>query len=113
MFEKMRSKTVKRILGETSQETKDKVRLQTMHSLLRKARYFYYEGDGLSEVMTDYEYDMMEKEYDILAKKLKTEENRRITNFVGFDIGIPMNIFEQSFYCSLYHLSAENKRCEQ
>lgn len=62
--------------------------LNFMHKQLRKARYFYYEKS--KSIMTDYEYDIIEKRYDELCYKYKICEGSKITNFVGFNIAIPM-----------------------
>ncbi len=68
-----------------------KEELNEMHRLLRKARYFYYE---LSQtIMSDYDYDILEKEYDRQADLHKVSHIIRISNFVGFNIKMPMNLF--------------------
>jgi len=62
-----------------------------LHQLLRKAKYHYYEMHD--NIMEDYDYDMMEKEYDEIADHLEIPQEYRVSNFVGFDIRIPMNPF--------------------
>lgn len=66
-------------------------RLQEMHSQLRKAKFFYYElHDSL---MTDYEFDMLEKEYVKLAGLIGIlDKHNMATEFVGFDAVSPMNL---------------------
>lgn len=68
-----------------------KEELNEMHKLLRKARYFYYEQH--KSIMSDYDYDMLEKNYDIHAQIHGVDHSMKISNFVGFDIRIPMNLF--------------------
>ncbi len=65
-------------------------RLQELHALLRRAKYFYYEKS--ESIMSDYEFDMLEKEYNKLCNKFSIEEEKRVTNFVGFGIMIPMTL---------------------
>lgn len=40
--------------------------------------------------MTDYEFDMLQKEYDKLCDIYKIPLQNRITNFIGFDVLMPM-----------------------
>lgn len=42
--------------------------------------------------MSDYEFDMLEKEYNKLCDKFSIEEEKRVTNFVGFSVMIPMRL---------------------
>ncbi len=70
---------------------KDKHNLNKIHKLLRKARYHYYEMH--ESIMSDYDYDMLEKEYDEICDKMSIEHHKRVTNFVGFNIKIPMALF--------------------
>ena len=65
-------------------------RLQELHSTLRRAKYFYYEKS--ESTMSDYEFDMLEKEYNKLCDKFSIEEEKRVTNFVGFSVMIPMRL---------------------
>jgi NAD-dependent DNA ligase len=71
--------------------------LNNIHRDLRRYRYFYYECENILEVdkntIPDYEYDMLEKEYDKYCNELKIPLEMRVSNFVGFDIGIPMNLY--------------------
>lgn len=75
--------------------------LNRIHQLLRRAKYFYYEyvneatGESVS-IMSDYEFDIMEKEYDVLCDRFGIKQEYRVTNFVGWDFRIPMSLF--SFY---------------
>ena len=64
--------------------------LNNLHRKLRKYRYFYYEKHD--NLISDYKYDMLENHYDKLADYYNLDVNKRITNFVGFSIEIPMNI---------------------
>jgi hypothetical protein len=70
-------------------------RVNEMHALLRRARYFYYVGveNGHDTIMSDYDYDMLEKEYDTLCARLGVPEKKMISNFVGFDYKMPMQLF--------------------
>ena len=45
--------------------------------------------------MSDYEFDMLEKEYIKLCNEFSIEEEKRVTNFVGFGIMIPMTLAYQ------------------
>lgn len=60
-----------------------------LHKELRKYRYFYYELH--QSLITDYDYDILEKKYDSLCDNLKIPHQFRVSNFVGFSINIPMN----------------------
>ena len=71
--------------------TKDEI--QELHKKLSKARYFYYEKSEL--IMTDYEYDILEKDYDLQCEIYKVPIERRLSNFVGFSIAIPRQLFPQ------------------
>ena len=42
--------------------------------------------------MSDYEFDTLEKEYDILCNEFNISEKIRVSNFVGFSIMIPMSV---------------------
>lgn len=64
--------------------------IQELHSNIRKLRYYYYEMHV--SLVTDYEFDLMEKEYTRLCNIINIPNEIRITNFIGFDIGIPMNL---------------------
>lgn len=68
------------------------VYLQKIHKLLRRYRYFYYEMD--ESLVTDYQYDMLEIEYTKLCDEHNIKQEGRITNFVGFDIKIPMRLYK-------------------
>lgn len=65
-------------------------KLSEMHSLLRRYRYFYYEKNV--SLVTDYEYDIMEKEYDKMCTLHNVPKSSRISSFVGFSINIPMQL---------------------
>lgn len=64
--------------------------LNNLHRKLRKYRYFYYIKH--ESLISDYKYDMLEKHYYRLANYYNLDEGKRITNFIGFDRFIPMNI---------------------
>lgn len=58
-----------------------------IHKLLRKYRYFYYE---MSETLvSDYEYDKLERAYSVMCDRLGITSKDKITNFVGFSFRIP------------------------
>ena len=65
-------------------------RVQEIHKLLRKAKYFYYEKHEC--IMPDYEFDMLEVEYNKLCDENNIAQEQRVTNFVGFSIMIPMRL---------------------
>lgn len=65
-------------------------KLNKLHRLLRKYRYFYHEKN--ISLLSDYEYDIMEKEYDTMCLSYNILNQNRVSNFVGFSIRIPMNI---------------------
>lgn len=71
--------------------------LNIIHRDLRKYRYFYYECEDILKIDTntisDYDYDMLEIKYTKYCNELEIPHNLRITNYVGFDIGIPMNLY--------------------
>lgn len=62
-----------------------------MHRRLRKYRFFYYERD--ESLVSDYEYDMLEKKYAEECDRFGIHKRYRVDNFVGFNIRIPMNIY--------------------
>lgn len=64
--------------------------LNNLHRKLRKYRYFYYIKH--ESLISDFMYDMLEKRYLTGCNKFNIPEKERITNFVGFNIGIPMNL---------------------
>jgi len=70
--------------------------LDVIHKNLRKYRYFYYECKDILlvdiSIISDYEYDILEKKYEKLCDELQVVKEKRITNFIGFDIGIPMSL---------------------
>lgn len=74
--------------------------LQTMHANLRKYRYFYYECNDIIKVdgniISDYEYDILEKRYDVLCNELGIIKELRMSERVGWDVMIPMDL--NNFY---------------
>lgn len=70
-----------------------KEELQEIHKQLSKAKYFYYEKS--ESIMTDYEYDMLEKSYDKGCNFYDVPNERRVTEFVGFSLYIPKQLFPQ------------------
>jgi len=70
-----------------------KEELQEVHKQLSKAKYFYYEKS--ESIMTDYEYDMLEKQYIKFCDVYKVPSERRVTEFVGFSLYIPRQLFPQ------------------
>lgn len=75
--------------------TDDHIRVNELHKLIRKAKYFYYVGveEGHQPIMSDYEFDMVEKEYEELCFRLGVPQEKMASEFVGFSIGIPMRLF--------------------
>jgi NAD-dependent DNA ligase len=65
-------------------------RLKELHSQLRRAKYFYFELSH--SIITDYEYDTLEKEYEMLCEKFKIIKKHRISEIVGWSVMIPMDI---------------------
>ena len=72
-------------------------KLNEIHKSLRRYRYFYYECKDISlldnNTISDYNYDMLEKQYDKYCNELEIPLETRVSNYVGFDIGIPMNLY--------------------
>ena len=67
--------------------------LDIRHKNLRMYRYYYY---VLSKsLVSDYVYDNLEKEYIILCDELKISQEVRISNFIGFNIRIPMSLLNK------------------
>lgn len=73
-------------------------KINILHQQLRKAKYFYYECEDINKmsIMTDYEFDILEKEYDKLCEDFKVPEKYRLSSYVGFDIAMPMSLY--NFY---------------
>jgi NAD-dependent DNA ligase len=65
-------------------------KLNKLHGILRRYKYFYYEKN--ISLVSDYEYDIIEKEYDSMCLLYNIPGKNRVSNFVGFNIKIPMNI---------------------
>ena len=68
-----------------------KQELQELHKKLTKARYDYYEKSESN--MTDFEYDMMEKEYNKYCEIYNAPKERMVSSFVGFSWDIPLTLF--------------------
>ncbi len=83
------------LIADIIKDNISKMDLQNIHKTLSKARYMYYEQH--TSIMSDYEYDMLEKKYDKFCDVYEVPMNKRVTNFVGFDIGILRIIFDE-FY---------------
>lgn len=66
--------------------------LDIIHKDLRRYRWFYYEAEEPQSLISDYEYDMLEKLYEKECDKLGIVTEKRITNYIGFDIAIPMSL---------------------
>lgn len=61
--------------------------INKIHKLLRKYRYFYYE---MSETLvSDYEYDKLERTYSTMCDRMGINSPDMITKFVGFSFRIP------------------------
>ena len=69
-----------------------KEELQDLHKKLSKAKYFYYEKS--ESIMTDYEFDKLEKDYDKYCEIYNAPIERRLSSFVGFSHNIPRQLFE-------------------
>lgn len=67
---------------------------QITHADLRKYRYWYYNLHNSS--ISDYDYDMLEKKYDRLCDYLGVDLRLRVSEHVGWDDLIPMNL--NNFY---------------
>ena len=65
-------------------------KLQEMHAKLRKAKYFYYERH--QSIISDYDFDILEKEYNTLAEEIGVDKELQVSEFVGFSLNIPMNL---------------------
>ena len=64
--------------------------LQEMHAKLRKCKYWYYELHN--SLISDYEFDMLEKKYDRLCDDLGIHLKLRVSESVGFSFRIPMDL---------------------
>lgn len=71
----------------------EKIWLNATHKELRRYRYFYYERS--ETLISDYDYDMLEKKYIKLSDELIFDQTRRIDNFVGFSFRIPMILINE------------------
>jgi NAD-dependent DNA ligase len=71
--------------------------LNEIHKSLRRYRYFYYVCEDIIEIdkntISDYDYDMLEKQYNKYCNELEIPLENRVSNYVGFDIAIPMNLY--------------------
>ena len=71
--------------------------LNIIHKNLRKYRYFYYECEDIllidNNTITDINYDLLERQYNKYCDELEIPLEQRVSNYVGFDIGIPMNLY--------------------
>lgn len=67
---------------------------QIIHADLRKYRYWYYNLHN--SLISDYEYDMLEKKYDRLCDYIGINLELRVSEKVGWDDLIPMNL--HNFY---------------
>lgn len=70
---------------------RNKILIDKLHYQLRRARYFYYHKDAPE--ITDYEYDILEKQYEMLCNDNRISLEKIIDNFVGYSDAIPMSIF--------------------
>lgn len=73
-----------------------KEKLQELHKLIGKAKYFYYEYDNNEkdvQIMSDYEFDMLEKKYDKYCEILNAPKERRWSDVVGFSWDVPLTLF--------------------
>lgn len=81
-------------------------KLQELHAQLRKAKYLYYEAH--KSIVTDYEFDMMEKEYAKLAENIGISDRHDASKVIGSGI-LPRNLnhlYKEVF--SILVFSAEN-----
>jgi thiol-disulfide isomerase/thioredoxin len=81
-------------------------KLQEMHAQLSKAKYLYYEAH--KSIMTDYEFDMLEKEYAELAEIVGISDRHNASKVIGSGI-LPRNL--NHFYKEVFSVlvfSAEN-----
>jgi len=72
-------------------------KLNFLHRKLRRLRYFYYECEDIllidKNTIPDQQYDRLEQIYKKLCNKLNIPYEKRVNNYVGFDIAIPMNLY--------------------
>ena len=68
-----------------------KEQLQETHKLIGRAKYFYYEKS--ESIMTDQEFDKLEKEYDKYCEVYNAPKERRWSDVVGFSWNIPLTLF--------------------
>ncbi len=68
--------------------------VDVIHKQLRKCRYFYYELH--ESLMSDYDYDMLEKQYTEVCDRLGLNPIYRVDGYVGSSDRIPRSLL--SFY---------------
>jgi thiol-disulfide isomerase/thioredoxin len=74
-------------------------KLQEMHSKLARAKFFYYEKH--ESIMTDYEFDIIEKEYSILSKKIGIQDSHSASEAIGSK-ALPRNL--NHFYKEVFEI---------
>ena len=72
----------------------DLIELDKLHKDLRKYKFFYYERS--ESLISDYDFDMMEKKYTEGCDRLGIKAEYRLDSYVGFSIYMPMSLL--SFY---------------
>ena len=70
-----------------------KEQLQETHKLIGRAKYFYYEKS--ESIMTDQDFDKLEKEYDKYCEVYNAPNERRWSDVVGFSWDVPLTLFPQ------------------
>lgn len=81
-------------------------KLQEMHAQLSRAKYLYYEAH--KSIMSDYEFDMLEKQYAELAEIVGISDRHNASKVIGSGI-LPRNL--NHFYKEVFSVlvfSAEN-----
>ena len=66
--------------------------LNQLHKDLRKYKYFYYEKH--EALIEDHTFDKLEKAYDVACEEFQIKQTQRLSNFVGFNLKMPMSIYE-------------------
>lgn len=81
--------------------------LNKLHRDLRRYKFFYYEKD--ESLISDYDFDMMEKSYEEGCDRLGVKREMRLSSFVGFDMRMPMNLFYDEDGNPLWAITVVNK----
>lgn len=68
-----------------------KEELQEAHKLIGRAKYHYYEKH--TSIMSDYEFDKLERKYNKYCEIHNAPKERRWSEIVGFSWDVPLVLF--------------------